>query len=848
MLERNFRKKKVNFAPQEMIGVVIEAVVSGCLVASGIEMEQAALLGNSIGSAAKGISLSDSGSKDKILSSLEKAVLMVLDSRSYELTDMCRELLETEILSSKQIIRFMCLQDSDKLLKEQILQICERDPACDTSTFPIDKMIEKIKEMFEEEVLNNHELASYAVYCMLRKNTMKSEIYLANEQYVNSFMEPLFLHKHEKNTRVNLINLFILPKYEFIQKYEFITGVVNTFQERAENDLQGIIADFLHQDSKQFLFIEGDGGSGKTTLAAWLNYHYSLGDEIAQNLIGIRPLLTIRLRDLDKNDIAENSSLTTAICKYMNIGSLDELERLFPKAVMLLDGFDELCMIEGLGVQHEMLLYDLRRKRLDGFQFIVMTRPKFISQGIDIPSEFIFLKHFDYEQREKWLEHYTLDEYCAQKIDETVYEYIKNIDDDTASCICDTPMTLYMLAAKEGTEQFLENNWALYHHIFYEELSETEYNEMFPNPDRRYYHDIRKLRDVLYQVSEEIAYRMYQKQNQSFYLSNHELSAIVAKLSEKIPVLKQANMQDIAERCYALCCYWKANTDKGAVEFLHNNIRDFFLAEKIYREMEEIVSDLKGNKNIDFSTQFANKLCSLFQYSMLETKVLEFFYLRAKYNAENNKSDFARYEYKNQWIARILEEMSSEGVISSGVFTEKLSLNLVQRVTNILSCTVSVYRHIYEVHLKEKERILWISQSSVTNSILLPLFKTIFCQVPVTITEMEMITLGSRGIFDNVNFDNCDLRNIGFQNSNFESAKFSNAVLCGCDFSGAILDSADFTNADIHYASLKGASLKCCNMTGADLRGTELPDGFVSMDQDEQVKHLKALQIIGLKI
>lgn len=37
-------------------------------------------------------------------------------------------------------------------------------------------------------------------------------------------------------------------------------------------------------------------------------------------------------------------------------------------------------------------------------------------------------------------------------------------------------------------------------------------------------------------------------------------------------------------------------------------------------------------------------------------------------------------------------------------------------------------------------------------------------------------------------------------------------------------------------------------MTGADLRGTELPDGFVSMDQDEQVKHLKALQIIGLKI
>lgn len=78
-----------------------------------------------------------------------------------------------------------------------------------------------------------------------------------------------------------------------------------------------------------------------------------------------------------------------------------------------------------------------------------------------------------------------------------------------------------------------------------------------PNCDinRKYFHDISRLRDVLYQVSEEIAYHMYQKGNQSFCLSDHEVSKIVERLSSQIHILKHANMQDITERCYALCCY-----------------------------------------------------------------------------------------------------------------------------------------------------------------------------------------------------------------------------------------------------------------------------------------------------
>ena len=839
--------KKITFKLQEFSAVIVEAIASACLVVSGVPAEQAALIGASLGGVTKGFSLSNDGSTYAILSSLKKSIVTILDSNSFELPTSCKDLLETDMLSPNNIIKFMCQSESYVPLRAQLMHVCTQDPDFDIRTFPMNEFMTMLINAFETEVLNNHELASYASYCMLRKTISSPDVHLANQQYIKSFEEPLFLHKSIENSRVNLKNLFVLPKYQLLKSTD-----INAQEIYADvnKNLQDQIEYFLQKSELPFLFIEGDAGSGKTTLIAWMNYLFSFGDESTLQFFSSRPLLTIRLRDLDKKDISENNSLSSAIRKYMNLSSLDELERLFPEAIMLLDGFDELCMIEGKGIDHTMLLYDLYKKNLKGFQFIVTTRPKFISYALEIPSQIMSLEHFDAEQREIWLNHYTSEEYCAQTISDAVYSYVKSIDDETDSCICDTPLTLYMLAAKKEASIFFENNWVLYHHIFWEELSETEYNKMFPDPDRKYSHDISMLRDVLYQVSEEIAYQMYKKENKSFYLSDDELSEIIRKLGNKIPVLKHANMQEIAERCYALCCYWKADSDRGVVEFLHNNIRDFFLAEKIYRDMNEVVKCIKENRtNEPGYIQIINKLCSLFQYGLLETKVVEFVYLRAKNKAEENELDFAQYEYQNQLITRIVAYLSSSNfVIDSNILTEKPIANLVQKITNILACMVQLYRNIYEAYLKKPELIRWVAESPISNNILISLFKPIFCQVPVTITSDYAITLGSRGYFNAMNFKSCDLRNIGFQGSQITIAKFSDTILCGCDFSYAILDGTDFTNADLHYASLEGASLKNCDMTGADLRGTELPDGFMSADQDEQVEHLKSLHIAGLRI
>lgn len=290
---------KINFKPQEFIGTIIEAVAAAYLASKGIPTEQSMFIGSLLGAATKGV---ESSSDNTILHSLERSIIAALDNDSFEMPDYCKELLKTDVLSSGKIIEFMCQPNSEGVLREQVLRICEKDPECDVSTFPVDDVVSSITKQFETEVFNNHELASYAAYCMLRNGRHSSVIYVANQQYAKSFVEPLFLHKGTGNTNVNLKNLFVLQKYSVIKERRQQIPIT---AEDPQKNLQDEISDFLKDNDTPFLFIEGDAGSGKTTLAAWMNYHYSQNDETAEQLFCNRPLLTIRLRDLDKKCIAE---------------------------------------------------------------------------------------------------------------------------------------------------------------------------------------------------------------------------------------------------------------------------------------------------------------------------------------------------------------------------------------------------------------------------------------------------------------------------------------------------------------------------------------------------------------
>lgn len=673
-----------------------------------------------------------------------------------------------------------------------------------------------------------------------------------NKKYIDSFTETLFLHRSQQFSKVNLVNLFVLQNYEIL--YD---GYENERKRNEEGMVTQSLPEYLGETieytnsdkhNRSLIIIEGDAGCGKSSLVAWMNYHHSLNDEISHVLFMGRPLITIRLRDLHRNHIIENYDLLYAIRKHMNLESLDDMERFFPEAVVVLDGFDELCMIEGVVSETERLLFSLMNKGLNGYSFIITTRPKYIDMNrVDINRVIISLKHFDEMQREQWINHFTSAEYCGQSIDDEVADYILSIEDDATSCICDTPMTLYMLSSRHGMTQYLDNSWALYRHIFYESLSETEYNKMFPNADRIYSHEIERIKDIIYRISEEIAFRMYKRENKSFFVTSDEVAEIVKELGSNERKLENTAIKVIAEHCYALCCYWKANSDQGVIEFYHNNIRDFFLAEKICRKLDEFADDMmRGNEKNH--KQLAFLFCEMFSYGMLQTRALEFIVLRLRFQKSHNKSCFANFEYKNKLITKMLIYLSGDGIYKSDFLSEHSVLNPTKRMNNIIASVIHIFRCIYEVQLTGTEVIPWIPVSAYQNHILLNSFKYYFCQNPITLSSDYMISFGSRGRFSGMELCDNDLRCIGFQYSEMRNMKFKNTILTGCDFSNAVLSGTDFSNADASYTSFRDTDLSFCNFTNTNLIGATLPDGYISLNQDEQLYHLRCMNFTNLKL
>ena len=643
----------------------------------------------------------------------------------------------------------------------------------------------------------------YIIKDLLEKQQLQKDdskkVFMDNLHYAESFTAKLFLHKNDENSKVNLLNLFILQKYKKLLDRNHLTEI----QDHLDNEL----AHFLSSNTAPFLIVEGDPGCGKSSLISWMNYHYFLQDDICKKLLGQRPLITIRLRDLDRKVIGSTGRLVSAILSHMHLKTLDDLENLYPNAVFVLDGFDELCMIDNI-TNYESMLSDLCRKNLRNTQFIVTTRPKYIIyQYLPIKFEYIILEHFDQQQRMQWLRYYTGTDYCNQYLDKDTEHYIKTISDKDASGICDTPLTLYMIAAKKLSSDALNNPWALYHQIFYDELNETEYNQMIPNPNREYAHRISDYKDILYRISEEIAYKMYCSGNTQLYISGDEIKEIIEALNN-FPTyleLEQSQVKAISERCYALCNYWKSDMNRGYVEFYHNNIRDFFLCEKIYTELNLIYDDLEKTKFQKSRFEAAvDSLCKLFQYNSLETPVCKFMVQRllyAKQHSLNVRPDFPFLEKKMNYFPFIYEELLTNGYLYSDINSQ----NPIQSIINILTCVAQIFKYTGELLLetdrqtREKEKFIWWKSANNVNSngLLAIVFGKVFSREPihVTIDKTNSITISLAG---NSNFIGIDLsgsylRAVSFSGSDLSAANLSYATLIECELSNAQTRNANFT-------------------------------------------------------
>lgn len=718
----------------------------------------------------------------------------------------------------EKVVPFISLHLKDDMMEEMIKIING-----DTS---IAKAKKKEFGKKAEENDSSGFLSSLFLYAVKRENTLceengnhRMESSDAKMQYYNSYVENLFLHKREGSKTVRLKDLFVMPMYEEVT-FGKVTGegtsvidYISKFSMNAEDNEQ-------HQED--MLFIEGDAGVGKTSLISHLSYLYIEKPEEWRRLFDSKTLLCVRLRDIIPIGMKFSSdTIVWDILNYLKIESMDEFKKLYKDAFVVLDGFDELCMVEEINENSHYYVYQIY-EAFKGYKVLITTRPQYLYvDGLDFRKKHIILQHFDASQRKRWIDNYR----ATGVLDYEEYglEYISDEENEEIDSICDTPMVMYMIVAGGINEEAKHNKWALYHQIFYKELSDTEYNSMFANSTGIYSHGIKKHNELLYRLSAEISYKMFQSGNTKLFLTEQEILYIVHELE-----IEDIKLKEVAQHCYALCNYWKSN-GKGAVEFYHNNIRDFFLCEKIFYEFNSIYAMWRKIDMQEIAAYISERIYGLLRYMKLPQKAVEFLYWRARYDYKHDTTgDFPAKERQRNYLGHFFQDMLRHGGVSR--YERNSNENIYDNMINVLTNTVHIFRYALEPYLIANARIYWFYNSASINEagILRRNFEEIFVSNPLKI-DGRWVGLASRANFGEMDFSHVKTRNVDFADSYLTKSILNNSIIKNANLRSACLQnanlkSADLSNADLRQADLREADLGRADLNGADLRGAYLRD------------------------
>lgn len=634
------------------------------------------------------------------------------------------------------------------------------------------------------------------------------------DEYARNFEEPLFMHTYT-DSRVTLKQLYIAPAFTRYERVDgFQSGDVGEYRLYESRDLEGSLCNYVRSKKytrERFLFIEGGAAIGKTSLVSRLCWIYRNQRGVSEGILGKHPLVCVRLRELD---FQKAESAEQVLLHYLGIPDIATFEHCYPESLLVLDGADELIMVRGIphGSVEEFLL-ELQRK-FRSHKFLITTRPHFLNLEKFRSSLFQYRKiellHYDEQMRAEWLKRYKA---CGQNVPEKTELFIRSFRGREDNGIVDTPLALYLLAQCDAESDLLGNQWALFRRIFSEAILKGEYNANFA--------ESAALMDersgaINYRAVQAIAFRIFRNASEErYYLTQKEIMEAISECN-----LEDLSPERVRETC-VLCAYWKNVGSIGALEFYHNNIRDFFLCEYLCRHLieglkapeplEELVPMLCRvlcHADICHSTwrQVYEYLCLRLDFESVKPRTPD-----SLYHLIREHQDILRKIMPRVTAGRELWNTGNDSVVYRG---GKQTFRNIYMLVRILQSFCPE-----KIELTDAEDHDYAQQMME----LLREWDFLFYTPGITYTDHESITksidASSNTVYHRLGMSGQRLERLEFQVCCIDRSEFIRVILDRVNFSGSILENVAFSESSVIYGEFYGTRMN--RITATDVTLTE---------------------------
>lgn len=689
------------------------------------------------------------------------------------------------------------IQESDTFERNLLIQISN---SVDENQKELQILSNYMVDNFEK--MDSYNQCILEMLKMILEQKRSNELSFKNnrkQDYIDNWNGRMFLHMENEENPVTLANAFIIPDFRL---YRPIKGM----QFSTDDNLEEIIAKFVHYDKTSILFVVGAPGIGKSSITAWIANNYKSNENVC----------VLRFRDWEYEEIS--NGILKAIYNMFACKKSD-----LEGKILILDGFDEM---KTLNIRDKLLMdFMVDIKDLLNFKCIITSRSAYIN--LDDYENIIELKNFDIEKADFFCKTITGKGLNNKKKIE------KNLD------VLGIPVILYMAIMSNIDVCQNLNKSELYNRIFaekggiFDKFFDGEKGYSSGTQILRAPKNIRKYLEFM----NIIAFTMYEKN--TLVLSDGEYQVPKLSYHERKTSILEFPIRHLFE------------TSSSNIEFIHKSIYDYFVSEYIFKKIMEKLNT-EGTKENNLAGVFGN----LFKGNNLSYEILDF--LKYKIMKSTLQKEFVIVS--NAFYIMLRDGMS--------FYSNDQCKNIIEVELDIFANMLEILHLGNAVNLQYKTEIgkfLYWNINRKLNLRELDLSNMDLKRINISGANMSVLNLSGSDLREanmsgaKMSFTilkNADLRRADLSHVTMVGAKLEGSKLAGANLSSAIMVSQSLIDINLRGADLRGSDLERANLGGADLRGANLKGAKLrdanvggALIDESQICHLtQALNIEFVRI